>query len=65
MKNTDNATTTPTTSNDETLISIETPALDGVTGGCAACGSNCAAGLAPAAKTDAAGFDPFKAFVGR
>ena len=42
-------TTDATTTNEETLTSIEAIALDDVTGGCAACGQTCANGPAPAA----------------
>lgn len=38
-----------TTDKTETLASIDTLALDNVTGGCAACGQNCGAGAAPSA----------------
>lgn len=37
-----------TSTNNTQLAAIETAALDDVTGGCAACGQNCAAGPAPA-----------------
>jgi hypothetical protein len=43
MKTTDTAAT-----NEDTLATIEAVALDNVTGGCAACGQDCANGRAPA-----------------
>jgi len=49
MKNSNTTVAPPSTSNQETAFaSIDTVALDDVTGGCAACGQTCAAGPAPA-----------------
>lgn len=62
MKNIKNTPTSPTNSTEQAFASLETASLDGVTGGCAACGSNCAAGPAPAAQSGGTGVNPFDAF---
>ena len=50
MKTTQQTQTAPTTpANQDAFVAIEVEALDDVTGGCAACGSDCAAGPAPRA----------------
>jgi hypothetical protein len=50
MKTTQRTKAIPTThANQGEFTAIEVAALDDVTGGCAACGSDCAAGTAPRA----------------
>jgi hypothetical protein len=63
MKTSDKTNAAPVTSTDDAFASIDAIALDDVTGGCAACGQDCAAGPAP--KAGAEQQNPFAAFTRR